>query len=112
MNLTEVKVQALRDQLCAALAAAEADRAAVHAANETLNRERRALLERAEAAEAALTAVPVEALRQLRTHLSDDGDYSITRTDREQMWIGDSLVLGSLFEKIDAWLAWQSEVQP
>ncbi len=66
----------------------------------------------AEAAEAKLAAVPVEALRQLRTHLSNDGDYSITRTDGEQMWIGDSLVLGSLFEKIDAWLAQQSEAQP
>ena len=39
------------------LAAANADRAAVHAANETLNRERRALLERAEAAEARLAQV-------------------------------------------------------
>ena len=49
-----------RDQLRTALAAANADRDAVLAANATLNQERRALMERAEAAEArAVTWVPV-----------------------------------------------------
>ena len=54
--------------------------------------------------EAKLAAVPVDAVRRLRAHLSDGGDYSIVRADGEKMWIGDALALGSLFEAIDKWL--------
>jgi hypothetical protein len=53
---------------------------------------------------AIVDAVPVEAMRKLRAHLSTDGEYSICRSDKEPMFIGDSIVLGTLFEAIDKWL--------
>ncbi len=60
---------------------------------------------------ARLAAVPVEALRKLRAHLSDDGEYSICRTDKESMFWGDVIMFGGLFETIGKWLD-TPQVQP
>lgn len=59
-----------------------------------------------------LDAVPVDALHKLRAHLSTDGDYSIRRTDGEPMWIGETIMLGSVFEAIDKWLDAPQAMQP
>ena len=53
---------------------------------------------------AKLNAVPVDAIRQLRAHLSTDGEYSIKRSDGESIFIGEAIMFGNLFEAIDKWL--------
>lgn len=60
---------------------------------------------------AKLAAVPVDAIRKLRAHLSTDGEYSIRRSDGESMFIGETIMLGSLFEAIDKWLDAPQAVQ-
>ena len=53
-------------------------------------------------------AVPVEAVRKLRANLSTDGEYSIRRSDGDSMFIGETIMLGTLFEAIDKWLDTQA----
>ena len=60
----------------------------------------------------ARLAIAVEALDNLtglistlKKHLSSDGEYSISRTDKENMCMGEVLMLGDLLEKIDAIVA-------
>ena len=62
------------------------------------------LVEEVERLQAQLAAVPVDAITKLRTHLSEDGDYSICREDGEKLFIGELIAFGSLFDTIDAWL--------
>jgi hypothetical protein len=64
------------------------------------------------AANAKLDAVPVDAIIKLRTHLSDDGKYSICREDGEKMFIGETIMLGDLFAAIDTWLDAPQAAQP
>ena len=60
----------------------------------------------------ARLAIAVEALdtltglvNKLKSHLSTDGEYSISRTDKENMRMGEVLMLGDLLKKIDAIVA-------
>lgn len=43
----------------------------------------------------------IESINGLKSLLGDEGEYSICRSDRKPMWIGDSLVVGSVLERID-----------
>ena len=43
----------------------------------------------------------VKSVQALKALLGDEGEYSIARSDRQPMWIGDSLVVGSVLERID-----------
>lgn len=50
---------------------------------------------------AALTALS-KPVNELKYHLSKDGEFSICRTDKEDMGWGDTMVLGKIVEDIDA----------
>lgn len=117
-NMTYEPVQTIDD--------VRRDRDAVLAANGTLNKRVRELEAQLNAAvlgqrelererdelRAKLDAVPVGAITKLRAHLSTDGDYSIRRTDGASMWIGETIMLGNVFESIDKWLDVPQAVQP
>lgn len=40
----------------------------------------------------------VKFLRQIKGLLSGDGEYVITRQDKEKMWVGDQFQVGDVFE--------------
>ena len=43
----------------------------------------------------------LEALIAIKALLSEGGEYSICRTDKENMWLAETLVVGNAFEKAD-----------
>jgi hypothetical protein len=43
----------------------------------------------------------IENIKELKHLLSEEGDYSICRTDKTNMWMGDELIVDGVLEKID-----------
>ena len=43
----------------------------------------------------------IESINGLKSLLGDEGEYSICRSDRTPMGMGDGFVVGSVFERID-----------
>ena len=45
----------------------------------------------------------------LKEHLGPEGNYSIHRADGETMWLGETFIIGNIFEALDALLAKDGE---
>ena len=43
----------------------------------------------------------IDGTKRLKALLSKDGDYSICRSNKEPMWLGDELIIGGIMEDID-----------
>ena len=76
-------------------------------------------IERLEAENASLTE-KVERLQKtngefrkqvalLKEHLGPEGNYSIRRADGKTMWLGETFIIGNIFEALDALLAKDGE---